>query len=78
MEIILSHAIRLNNIASDLLVISELDSNAAPAAPPERIALHEVVVSAFHSVERAATAKKIRIDLAASASLLGHRLSLPP
>ena len=32
-EIILSHAIRLNNIASDLLVISELDSNAVPAAP---------------------------------------------
>ena len=62
-EIILNHAIRLNNIASDLLVISELDSNAVPAAPPERIALHEVVVNAYHSVERAAEAKRIRVDL---------------
>ena len=62
-EIIMSHAIRLNNIASDLLVISELDSNAAPAEPPERIALHEVVDSAFHTVERAASAKGIRVDL---------------
>jgi two-component system phosphate regulon sensor histidine kinase PhoR len=62
-EIILSHAIRLNNIASDLLVISELDSNAVPAAPPERIALHEVVVAAFHTVEREAAAKGIHVDL---------------
>jgi two-component system phosphate regulon sensor histidine kinase PhoR len=62
-EIILSHAIRLNNIASDLLVISELDLNAAPAAPPERIPLREVVEIAFHTVEKAAVAKGIRIDL---------------
>jgi two-component system phosphate regulon sensor histidine kinase PhoR len=62
-EIILNHAIRLNNIASDLLVISELDSQSVPAAPPERIALHDVVISAFNSVERAAAAKRIRVDL---------------
>ena len=62
-EIILNHAIRLNNIASDLLVISELDSNSLPAAPPERIALHDVVVNAFHSVERAAESKGIRVHL---------------
>jgi two-component system phosphate regulon sensor histidine kinase PhoR len=62
-EIILNQAIRLNNIASDLLVISELDANAAPTAPPERIALHDVVESAFRSVERAAAAKGIRVDL---------------
>ena len=62
-EIILNHAIRLNNIASDLLVISELDTNALPASPPERVALHEVIHSALHTVERAAAAKNIRIDL---------------
>jgi two-component system, OmpR family, phosphate regulon sensor histidine kinase PhoR len=62
-EIILNQAIRLNNIASDLLVISELDTHTVPAAPPERIALHEVVRAAFHSVERAAASKGIRIDL---------------
>ncbi len=38
-EIIQSHAIRLNNIASDLLVISELDSHAPPPTSPERISL---------------------------------------
>ena len=37
-EIILSHTIRLNNIASDLLVLSELDSGAPPG-PPESVAL---------------------------------------
>ena len=62
-EIILSHAIRLNNIASDLLVISELDSNALPAAPPEKINLRDIVTSAFHSVERAAAAKNVQVDL---------------
>ncbi len=62
-EIILNHAIRLNSIAADLLVISQLDSNTPPAAPPERIALHEVVINAFHSVERAAEAKSVRVDL---------------
>ena len=77
-EIIQSHAIRLNNIASDLLVISELDSNAPPAAPPERIALHEVVDSAFHTVERMAAAKKIRIDLqhCQPCWVVGHRFRL--
>lgn len=62
-EIILNHAIRLNNIASDLLVISELDSNALPAAPPEKINLREIAASAFHSVERAAAAKNVQINL---------------
>jgi two-component system phosphate regulon sensor histidine kinase PhoR len=60
-EIILQNAIRLNNIAADLLVISELDSNARPEAPPERIALHEVVDAAFNTVERAAAGKGIRL-----------------
>jgi len=60
-EVILQNAIRLNNIASDLLVISELDSNSGPAAPPELIALHEVVEAAFNTVERAAAGKSIRM-----------------
>ena len=77
-EIILNHAIRLNNIASDLLVISQLDSAAVPAAPPEKIALHEVVISAFHSIERAAEAKNIRVDLTQCQDcwVMGYRFRL--
>jgi two-component system phosphate regulon sensor histidine kinase PhoR len=77
-EIILQNAIRLNNIASDLLVLSELDSNAAPAAPPERIALHEVVDAAFTTVERAAAAKAIRLvrDQCEECWALGYRFRL--
>jgi two-component system phosphate regulon sensor histidine kinase PhoR len=61
-EIILAHAVRLNNIASDLLVLSELDSNAAPATPPERVSVLDVIDSAIHTIERAAAAKQVRIN----------------
>jgi two-component system phosphate regulon sensor histidine kinase PhoR len=62
-EIILNHAVRLNNIASDLLVISELDYNTPLPVPSERIGLHEIVTSAFHSVERNAAGKNVSINL---------------
>jgi two-component system, OmpR family, phosphate regulon sensor histidine kinase PhoR len=77
-EIILHNAIRLNNIAADLLVISELDSNATPAAPAERIALHEVVDAAFNTVERAAAAKTIRLvrDQCQECWVVGYRFRL--
>jgi len=77
-EIILHNAIRLNNIAADLLVISELDSNAMPAAPAERIALHEVVDAAFNTVERAAAAKAIRLvrDQCEECWVVGYRFRL--
>ena len=71
-EIILNNAIRLNNIASDLLVISELDSNAVPAAPPERSPCTKWWMNAYHTVERAAEAKRFGRfdDNAASAGSL--------
>jgi two-component system phosphate regulon sensor histidine kinase PhoR len=50
-EIIQAHAIRLNNIASDLLIISELDSNTAWPVPPERISVLEVIECAIHTIE---------------------------
>ena len=77
-EVILQNAIRLNNIASDLLVISELDSNSTPAAPPELIALHEVVEAAFNTVERAAAAKSIRLlrDQCRECWVVGYRFRL--
>lgn len=61
-EVILAHAVRLNNIATDLLVLSELDSNAAPPAPPERVSVLEVIDSAMHTVERAAAAKAVHLN----------------
>ncbi len=61
-EIIQSHAIRLNNIASDLLVISELDSQAPPPAPPERIPLLGVIEAAVHTVEANAAMRDIHFD----------------
>jgi two-component system, OmpR family, phosphate regulon sensor histidine kinase PhoR len=61
-EIIQSHAIRLNNIASDLLVISELDTNSPPPAAPEQISLLGVIESAVHTVEGNAAMRGIKID----------------
>jgi two-component system phosphate regulon sensor histidine kinase PhoR len=77
-EIILSHAIRLNNIASDLLVISELDSNAAPAMPPEAVPVLDVIATACNTVENAAGMRRVRIirDNCQRCSVLGHRFRL--
>ncbi len=61
-EIIQSHAIRLNNIASDLLVISELDANAPPPVPAERIALREVIDAAVHTVIANAALRQVRLS----------------
>ena len=75
-EIILNQAIRLNNIASDLLVISELDT--APEAAPERVALLDVLESAFSTVERTAAARRIRLvrDSCRECGVLGYRFRL--
>jgi len=61
-EIILSHAIRLGNIASDLLVLSELDSNANAPVESQRIPVLEVVESAIHSIENAAAMRGVRLN----------------
>lgn len=76
-EIILNHAIRLNNIASDLLVLSELDSNA-PANPPDRVAVLEVVDSALHTVESGAAMRDIRLvrGRCEECAVMGYRFRL--
>ncbi len=61
-EIIFSHAVRLNNIASDLLVISELDNRASPSPPTERIALLDVVRTALTTVEKSAAERGIHLN----------------
>jgi two-component system phosphate regulon sensor histidine kinase PhoR len=61
-EIIFSHAVRLNNIASDLLVISELDNKAAQSPPSDRIAVLDVVRTALSTVEKTAGERGIRLN----------------
>ncbi len=77
-EIIQSHAIRLNNIASDLLVISELDSNVPPPVPPERILLAAVIEAAVHTVEGNAAMRGISLDTSKcqACSVVGYRFRL--
>lgn len=74
-EIILSHAIRLNNIASDLLVLSELDSEVEPAIAPSRIPMLDVVESVVHTVGAKAAERRVRLDASAchDCAVMGHR-----
>lgn len=76
-EIILSHAIRLNNIASDLLVLSELDSGASPGAP-EPISLVEVIESALHTVQSEAALRGVHLNCGEfqECRVLGYRFRL--
>lgn len=78
-EIILSHAIRLNNIASDLLVLSEIDaSTETNSPPPEAISVLEVVESAMNSVQNAASLRQVQISREACTEcfVLAHRFRL--
>jgi two-component system, OmpR family, phosphate regulon sensor histidine kinase PhoR len=61
-EIILSHSVRLANIASDLLVLSELDADASSPASPERLSVPELVQSAIYSVQNAAAQRKVKLN----------------
>jgi two-component system phosphate regulon sensor histidine kinase PhoR len=62
LRIILSHAIRLNDIASDLLVLSELDSETGSAPALSPVSILDVFESAENTVRPTAAAKGIRID----------------
>jgi two-component system, OmpR family, phosphate regulon sensor histidine kinase PhoR len=59
-EIIEAHAIRLNNIASDLLALSDLESgNTLP--PPSAVPALECIDSALRAVEREANIREVKI-----------------
>ncbi len=62
LEIILSHSVRLNNIASDLLVLSELDTENGPPVTPERILVSEAIKSAVNTVTPAAEDRGIAVE----------------
>ncbi len=62
LEIIHSHSIRLSSIASDLLILSELDVEKGSPIAPERMSVLEVIRSAVHAVAPAAEARGVVID----------------
>jgi two-component system phosphate regulon sensor histidine kinase PhoR len=61
-EIIKAQAARLNNIASDLLVLSELESGKPDTTEPEPLRVRNVLDSALRTVESAARVGGIRLD----------------
>ena len=60
LEIIQNNAVRLTSIASDLLVLSEMESGAA-RGEPQCISLQEAVDSALQTVEAEANARNVHI-----------------
>ena len=53
-----AHAIRLNNISSDLLVLSELESGK-PTAEPEPVPIRAALESAVRTVESEARVRGV-------------------
>ena len=60
LEVIKAHSIRLNNIASDLLTLSELESGK-PDSKPERVAVQSALESALNTVEAEARLRDVRV-----------------
>lgn len=77
-EIIQSHAIRLNNIASDLLTLSELESSSAASAQPHRVSVRSTIEAALHTIESGARVRGVRVIAGRidDAPVLGQELRL--
>jgi two-component system, OmpR family, phosphate regulon sensor histidine kinase PhoR len=76
-EIIQANGVRLNNIAADLLTLSELEAGH-PEAQPGVISLSEVLTGAIRAVEPAASLMGVHIlaDPIPDLRVSGHRLRL--
>ncbi len=76
-EIIRSHAVRLNRIASDLLVLSELDAGREQA-PPAPLSIRAALDSALLAVESEARVRGVRLVRGpiADFQVTGRRLRL--
>ena len=61
LEIIKAQATRLNNIASDLLILSELESGRAEPAEPERFSVRGALDNALRTVESEARVRGVRL-----------------
>ncbi len=77
LEIIKAHAIRLSNIASDLLTLSELESGH-PAGEPETFSVGEAMEAALRTVESEARMRDVKLmrDGEEDAIVLGNRVRL--
>lgn len=78
LEIIKAQASRLNNIASDLLVLSELESGRAEPAEPELFSVRAVLESALRTVESEARVRGVKLvtESVEDASVSGSRIRL--
>jgi two-component system, OmpR family, phosphate regulon sensor histidine kinase PhoR len=76
-EIIQSHAIRLNNIASDLLALSELESGRAPVVPG-RLSVLATLEAAMRTVESEAAMRKVHLGWGTVEDLqvMGNKIKL--
>jgi len=76
-EIIQSHAIRLNNIASDLLTLSELESGRAPVAPG-KLSVLSTLEAAMRTVESEAAMRKVQLGWGTVEDLqvMGNKIKL--
>ncbi len=76
-EIIQAHAIRLNNIASDLLTLSDLESGRRDT-PPGPISVEEAVNTALLTVEPEARIRGVRLTRGSvrDALITGHAIRL--
>jgi two-component system phosphate regulon sensor histidine kinase PhoR len=77
-EVIKTHAIRLGNITSDLLTLSELESGRRMGPPPERISIQAAVDSSLRTVNSAARLAGVRLTRGTveEADVLGNRTHL--
>ncbi len=76
-EIINAHAIRLNNIASDLLTLSELESGEQ-GGETERISVRTAMETAMHAVESEARLREVSVAwlTRGDARVAGNKLRL--
>ena len=77
LEVIKAHAIRLNNIASDLLTLSELESGKE-GGEKERVPVRAALEAALRTVEAEAHLRGVRVlaENLQDAEVLGERLRL--
>jgi two-component system phosphate regulon sensor histidine kinase PhoR len=78
LEVIKAQAARLNNVASDLLVLSELESDRDQAGEPEQFFVHEVLENALRTVESEARVRDVRLirGQVEEASVSGSKIRL--
>ncbi len=77
LEVIRAHAIRLNNIASDLLTLSELESGKL-LAEAERVSVTAALESALRTVEAEARVREVKVHRGSveDLSVMGDRMRL--